>query len=395
MSGLDAWLLEDEEGPKVTEEDAEALQKVRAEQQADEFAANKKAMLEKLVVPERYASFFSPFEVEDLQDRFLDFDEDLSGTISVAELSKVFAALGEDIEMDVLKKLVEEVDENNSGALEWDEFVGMFADFKVDHSRTAKFSNVLKKLVKTPCVALEQEARKRKLDVFYQLIETREEDSWNPKQYVMEVGVSGSFHEVVGEETITVKESRYFDGIGRTTRAAKFKAATMALINLRENAPGAKYTPGDIPPEWEEWLKNNICAGVPSTKALGKLFNKGFFPYKNHRVMDFVKAFNLLIQLTSTSAQADIPQDDAESVSGHSHSSGATASGNLESGLAAFHANGSQMRFPPNGRYASLEDFPIPFVLWVKKCRAMFIDGPILLDVLERDPFKFPAELNE
>ena len=70
--------------------------------------------------------------------------------------------------------------------------------------------------------------------------QTRAEDSWNPKQYVMEVGVSGSFHEVVGEETKTVVEARYFDGIGRTTRAAKFKAATMALVNLRENAPGAK-----------------------------------------------------------------------------------------------------------------------------------------------------------
>ena len=87
--------------------------------------------------------------------------------------TQVFAALGEEVDIQLLKELVESVDENNSGALEWDEFVAMFADFKVDHSRTAKFASVLGKLVKTPCVALEQEARRRKLDVFYQLVEVR------------------------------------------------------------------------------------------------------------------------------------------------------------------------------------------------------------------------------
>jgi len=411
MSGLDAWLLEDEQGPQVSVEHAEELAQVKAEKDAEERARRKAELVEKLVVPEQFASFFSPFEIEDLQDRFIDFDEDLSGTISVAELSKVFAALGEDIETDVLERLVEQVDENNSGALEWEEFVAMFADFKSAHSRMAKFMNVLGTLVKTPCVALKQEARRRKLDVFYSLIEVRAADSWNPQQFVMEVGVSGAFHEVVGEKTTTVVEARYFDGIGRTTRAAKFKAATMAMISLRENAPGAEYTPGTIPDIWKEWVKDNLCAGVASTKVLRKLRKKGFYPYKNHDVMDYVRAFNLLVELTSqdeehdnnrvpSSAQLDAtaalskPQTPA-SRGTTSHSTSSLAAFDGGNAQALVHSDGSRMRFPADGRYSSIEDMPLPFVVWVKRCTAMYIDGPILIDILKREPFRFPAHLNE
>ena len=39
-----------------------------------------------------------------------------------------------------------------------------------------------------------------------------------------------------------------------------------------------RFTPGVVPPEWVEWLRDNLSAGVPSTVVLKKLHHKGFFP---------------------------------------------------------------------------------------------------------------------
>lgn len=458
MSDLDTWLMDDETSSiPANKKEAEQLAKNSQEKRAEKYEQDKKALLQKLIIPDKYASFFSPFEMEDLQDRFLDFDVDLSGSVSVAELSKVFTALGEEVNVQMLKDLVEQFDENNTGVLEWEEFVAMFAAFKEDNSRAAKFMSILGLLVKTPCVALRQEAKRRKLLVFYQLVETRKADSWNPEQFIMEVGVSGKFYEVVGNTTKMVVESRYFDGIGSTTRAARFRAATMALLNLRENAPGAQYAPGIIPAEWLDWAMSNISAGIPTTQVLKKLKLKGFFPAKNQELMDHVAAFNLLINLTtgikrepehvsqnekraevatgskdgiltSTSSSAIMrqPNGDQKNAQGgigtaltristpqtNSTTSGIKPGNRLVPALTlkgdgtslikymeaqqnAKEPSRSILCFQENARFLNIEDLPEAYVEWLKCCRSRYIDGRVLLNILKREPFYFPIHLNE
>ena len=61
-------------------------------------------------------------EVAKLWQAFGVFDADKSGSISVAELGAVMRSLGQDAPEDQLRALIDEVDVDRSGTIDFDEF---------------------------------------------------------------------------------------------------------------------------------------------------------------------------------------------------------------------------------------------------------------------------------
>jgi len=64
-------------------------------------------------------------QLKDFREVFNLFDKDNDGRLSASELSKVFNALGVIIGADNVKKMIENVDSDKSGAVEFEEFVSV------------------------------------------------------------------------------------------------------------------------------------------------------------------------------------------------------------------------------------------------------------------------------
>lgn len=47
---------------------------------------------------------------------------------------------------------------------------------------------------------------------------------------------------------------KVFQGVGKTTREAKYTAATNALIKLGDTMPGIKFKEGIFPDDWLHWI---------------------------------------------------------------------------------------------------------------------------------------------
>ena len=77
---------------------------------------------------------------EELQQLFKDFDADGSGTVSVDELDSVARQVGVDIPREELLRLVQQVDEDNSGELGLNEFI------KLIHSAEDQFTAITARL---------------------------------------------------------------------------------------------------------------------------------------------------------------------------------------------------------------------------------------------------------
>lgn len=62
-------------------------------------------------------------QIEGLRDCFNHFDKDNSGSIDIAELGDVFTAFGQEMSKDELDQMMQEVDGDGSGEMEFDEFL--------------------------------------------------------------------------------------------------------------------------------------------------------------------------------------------------------------------------------------------------------------------------------
>ena len=82
----------------------------------------------------------------------------------------------------------------------------------------------------------------------------------------MEVKLSGDWNELVDGKLVTVNQTRDFQGIGRTTIAARYGAATNALSAIKASLPGIKFPPGELPDEWMNWAVKNLQKGVHNSK---------------------------------------------------------------------------------------------------------------------------------
>jgi len=91
--------------------------------------------------PEKYSEFrkewygpakkFPEFNDEDISvfiDSFRSFDLDASGAISVGELDLAFKSMGQGMDADQLQSIIKTYDADNSGEIEWVEFLQIMSD---------------------------------------------------------------------------------------------------------------------------------------------------------------------------------------------------------------------------------------------------------------------------
>lgn len=341
---------------------------------------------ESLAIPDAYATEFSPQEAAELRIKFADFDLDSSGAISLDELAEVYTSLGEQPDADLLSDLMDEIDQDNDGEIQWKEFVRMFALFKRGHSKMFKFGSFLEKLNRTPGVVLSIEAKRRNLNTQYKVVEVRRATSYNPKLFVVQLTISGMFNEPDGLKVKSYFATHRFDGIGYTTKQAKYKAAQAGLLSLKASTPGIKFTPGVIPAKWKEWYIDNVFRGVATNDLLLRMTLKGFHAHLNTEIMNFTKAFNSL-----SKALADTPGwtrlFDGPTVA---DKRAAKAKAKLRE-ISRVEEEVVEPLSPPRPdqtprikRFRSVIDLPLVLQRWLTRCRDLFIQGPILLLVLRR-----------
>mmetsp|Transcript_29296 Transcript_29296/g.32542 ORF Transcript_29296/g.32542 Transcript_29296/m.32542 type:complete len:151 (+) Transcript_29296:91-543(+) len=66
-------------------------------------------------------------QIEELKEAFALFDQDGNGMISKEELGKVMKSLGQEPTSEQLDQMINEVDKDNSGTIEFDEFLQLMA----------------------------------------------------------------------------------------------------------------------------------------------------------------------------------------------------------------------------------------------------------------------------
>merc|ERR1711974_385731 len=88
---------------------------------------------------------FSDQQVEEFKEVFHEFDMDGDGTISIQELGTVLARVGERMTEKELLAMVAEVDDDNSGAIDFDEFLSMMGKRANDQEKIQKVFNVFDK----------------------------------------------------------------------------------------------------------------------------------------------------------------------------------------------------------------------------------------------------------
>merc|ERR1712025_801952 len=68
---------------------------------------------------------WSDEQIEEFKQAFYSFDEDGEGTIGRSELGDLLEALGENLSANEVDEMMAEVDEDGSGQIDFDEFLGM------------------------------------------------------------------------------------------------------------------------------------------------------------------------------------------------------------------------------------------------------------------------------
>lgn len=101
-----------------------------------------------------------------------------------------------DFSIDAAKDFLTEIDEDGSGLLEFKEFAAFIAKVKGGNPKYVGFTKLSNTLNATPVSLLEDQAKQRNFKVKFELVEEREETSMHPKFYVMEVHLTGTWHEV-------------------------------------------------------------------------------------------------------------------------------------------------------------------------------------------------------
>lgn len=241
-----------------------------------------------LECPDAYVNDFTPMEFEDLVGMFSQFDKDNSGSVDRDELFAMMKHMDIEHSVSLAKEFMEEIDEDGSGELEFAEFVALVAMVKRGDKRTRGFAKLTQELKSTPTAVLAMEASKRNLRFRYYFVEKREATSMHDEFVVMEVALTGHWFELVDGELRESHGARKFQGIGKTTREARYKAAEAALTKMRATMPGLKCASGEIPEEWRRWFWRNVDGEADLESVLKTLRLKGFQPWRNVEFMQRV-----------------------------------------------------------------------------------------------------------
>ncbi|KAG7381694.1 hypothetical protein PHYPSEUDO_005741 [Phytophthora pseudosyringae] len=81
-------------------------------------------------LPESLKHEFSLEELEQMKQQFTDFDTSGDGSIAASELTVLMESMGITTTLEEVQELIDKVDENRSGELEYPEFVRLVSDFR-------------------------------------------------------------------------------------------------------------------------------------------------------------------------------------------------------------------------------------------------------------------------
>lgn len=219
----------------VDEEDIEADERKYLEKHA--------MIVDGYKCPDEFVKIITPMEFEEIVNLFTRFDVDHSDTIDKHEIKKVLLYLGMEASMDMAKELLEIIDVDKSGEIDFGEFCNFIVMLKRGDPRLEGYSSMLQVLNSTPLGELERQASSRNLKIRFVIIEKREATLTQPTQYIVEVRLSGVYHTLVNGEIEARHMTKKFQGMGNTTKEAKYAAASSALLNLGESMPGTPQTP--------------------------------------------------------------------------------------------------------------------------------------------------------
>jgi len=100
-------------------------------------------------------------------------------------------------------------------------------------------NSILGMISSTPLGELEKQATIRKLKINFKIIEQREATLTQPTLWVVEVNLYGNYQKLINNgEVIEEKAIKRFQGMGNTTKEAKYNAASNALLGLGDTMPG-------------------------------------------------------------------------------------------------------------------------------------------------------------
>jgi hypothetical protein len=220
-----------------------------------------------------------------LVQMYCDYDTDNSGTIDIYEVQKILFTMGiQDFEKKAVE-LMEIVDVDGSGEIDFEEFCRFIILMKKGEGAFAEYNKLLDMMSETPLGMLEAQAKVRNLTMKFQVIEEREATASNPPLYVVELHITGMWHEIVNGAPVSKLETKRYQGMSTTSREAKFKAASLAINKFKSFMPGVEFAEGDFPEEWVHWVDENLMRGVSASQIMDILVRKGFHPHKNLEVM--------------------------------------------------------------------------------------------------------------
>ncbi len=215
---------------------------------ADDLEADKRRYYEEhamvvdgLRCPDEFIENITPMEFEEMVHLFKKFDADGSNTIDKHEIKRILHYLGLEFTIEKAEELLNIVDADKSGEIEFEEFCKFVVMIKKGDERVGKFNSLIDKLNATPLGELERQATTRGLSLKFVVSEVRPASLTNPTIYVLEVQLTGMWHRIENGEVVSSYSTRKFQGFGQNTREAKYNAAQNAIINLGDAMPGKGF----------------------------------------------------------------------------------------------------------------------------------------------------------
>jgi hypothetical protein len=118
---------------------------------------------------------------------FNQYDVNKSGDIDIHEARKILLQMDLEHTLEKAQELMDKVDKDGSGAIEFPEFCEFVALMKLGDEKFAKFTKLLENLNNTPLGFLDVQAKLRKLISTFQIIEEREATATTAAMSVVEV----------------------------------------------------------------------------------------------------------------------------------------------------------------------------------------------------------------
>jgi hypothetical protein len=188
--------------------------------------------------PDEYIHIITPMEFEEMVNLFVKFDSNASGTIDKHEAKKILHFLGMDFSLEKAEDLLKIIDTDGSGEVDFEEFCHFIVMIKRGDERLKGFGNMIEKLHCTPLGELERQAEYRHLKIGFHVVEVRASTLTMPTTFVVECQLTGTWYSVENGEIISKYATRRFQGMGLSTKEAKYAAASSAMVSLGQNMPG-------------------------------------------------------------------------------------------------------------------------------------------------------------